>query len=159
MKITNEKFKALFKSLSPNNSGFFQNELLNQQPLNFIEVNGCVLLRGDNKVPELNMDFIFRQFGDRSGFEAVDSHLHMIDVSNKFVEHPFEGLNFAIHLLNKWSLKLKAEFSNYEFVIYLTFHDDDTIIRFHRLRADESTWMDINKIDEYMDEGIMICIV
>lgn len=158
MKKTNQRLSEVIKSLK-SNIHKEQINVVDLLPSKFIEIDGCVLLRESNKYPKLNMDFIYSQFGDRSGFEAADSHVHMIDISEDFVEDPYKGLNYAMKIMDLWSYKLKLEFPSYRFVIYLTFHGNDTIIRFHKLREEEPTWIDLERIDEYTDEGIMILIV
>ncbi|SEM04277.1 hypothetical protein SAMN04488688_10866 [Paenibacillus sp. cl141a] len=160
MRLINERLRQVLESIKCNTyKKEIDIDIVKSLPFKFIEVNGCVLLCEDNEVPNLDMDYILRQFGDRSGFEAADSHVHMIDISKRFVEDPYQGLHFAIYLTSLWSCKLKSNFPYFEFIIYVTFHGNDTIIRFHKLREDEPTWIDIERVDEYKEEGIMIQMV
>jgi hypothetical protein len=133
-----------------------KSELIDVVWPNFVEVEGCILIKKyteDNI--EINLEHIIQQFGDRTGFEASESHVHMIDISKTFKKHPLEGLRFAKKLLEIWSIKLKIDFPEYEFLLILTHHDDDTILRFHRLRELEETWININNIENF-EEGIII---
>ena len=126
-----------------------QTELIDIVWPNFVEIEGCIII---NKVQEnqneINIDHIIKQFGDRSGFEAAESHVHMKDVSKTFKKFPLEGLRFAKKIMDMWSTKLKLDFPMYKFLVILTFHDDDTILR----------WVNIDKIDEY-SEGIFLRII
>lgn len=105
------------------------------------------------------MDFILGQFGDRTGFEAAESHVHMRDVSKFFEENPIEGLRCAKKVVSMWVAKLKIDFPNYNFLIILTFHGDDSIVRFHKLRDNEAPWVNIEELEDYKDEGIIVEIV
>ncbi|WP_219836079.1 hypothetical protein [Paenibacillus sp. R14(2021)] len=135
-------------------------ELINIVWPTFIEVEGCILLQNDLKPDRtINIEFVLKQFGDRSGFEASESHVHMIDVSSFFIKQPLEGLRFAMKLVDMWVVKLKLDFPDYSFLIILSFDGGDSIIRFHRIREDEEPWINIERIDEYKDEGISIRIV
>lgn len=133
-----------------------KSELIDVVWPDFVEVEGCILIKKyteDNI--KINIEHIIYQFGDRTGFEASESHVHMIDISKTFKKHPLEGLRFAKKLLEIWSIKLKIDFPEYEFILILTYHDDDTILRFHRLRESEETWININNIEDF-EEGIII---
>ena len=82
----------------------------------------------------------------------------MIDISKTFRKYPLEGLQFAKKLMEMWATKLKLEFPQYKFSVILTFQDDDTIVRFHRLRDEETQWINIDKIEDYQ-EGVIVMTV
>ncbi|WP_235201818.1 hypothetical protein [Paenibacillus sp. FSL H8-457] len=154
MEISNNKINEILKkeyTLKYHD----KSELIDVVWPDFVEVEGCIVIKKntENNVG-INIEHIIHQFGDRTGFEASESHVHMIDISNTFKKHPLEGLKFAKKLLEMWSTKLKIDFPEYEFILILTYHDDDTILRFHRLRESE-TWININNIEEF-EEGIII---
>jgi hypothetical protein len=65
----------------------------------------------------------------------------------------------AKKIVSMWATKLKLDFPEYKFLIILSFQGDDSIVRFHRLRDDEAPWVNIEKLEEYKEEGIMIEIV
>ncbi|WP_337100119.1 hypothetical protein [Paenibacillus sp. YIM B09110] len=124
----------------------------------FIEVEDCILIQDDQESPRtVNIEFVLEQFGDRSGFEAAESHVHMMDVSRYFMKHPKEGFSFAQKIMNMWAVKLKFDFPNYNFLIILSFDGEDSIVRFHRIREEENLWIDIDRIEDFKNEGI--CIV
>lgn len=159
MKQRNTKLSKVLSSVGKNEFHEYS-ELIDIIWPTFFEVDGCVLIQKDGEPTRtLNEGHILNQFGDRTGFEAAESHVHMIDVSSFFVENPLEGLRFAMKIMSIWALKLKMDFPYYKFLIILSFHDDDTIIRFHRLRIDEKPWINIDRLDEYKEEGVMIEVV
>ncbi|WP_258394459.1 hypothetical protein [Paenibacillus sp. MDMC362] len=141
MEISNKKIIGILnKEHSP--KYLDKSELIDVAWPDFVEVEGCILMKKyteDNI--KINIEHIIHQFGDRTGFEASENHVHMIDISKTFKKHPLEGLRFAKKLLEIWSFKLKIDFPDYEFILILTYHDDDTILWFHRLRESEGTWI------------------
>ncbi|MBX4149147.1 hypothetical protein [Paenibacillus lautus] len=155
MEVSNKKItEILIKEHGPKYHD--KSELIDVAWPDFVEVEGCILIKKyteDNI--KINIEHIIHQFGDRTGFEASESHVHMIDISKTFKKHPLEGLRFAKKLLEIWSFKLKIDFPDYEFILILTYHDDDTILRLHRLRESEETWININDIEDF-EEGIII---
>ncbi|MGG4197282.1 hypothetical protein [Paenibacillus sp. UNC217MF] len=159
MKKTNQKMHEALSRIQVNR---FQEhtELIELIWPTFIEVDGCVIIQKDSESErKLNLDFILSQFGDRTGFEAAESHVHMRDVSKFFEENPIEGLRFAKKVVSMWAAKLKLDFPNYRFLIILTFHGDDSIVRFHKLRNNEPLWVNIEKLENYKNEGILVEIV
>ena len=155
MEISNKKINEIFNKEHSFNY-HDKSELIDVVWPNFVEVEGCILIKKHTEDNiEINFEHIIQQFGDRTGFEASESHVHMIDVSKTFKRHPLEGLRFAKKLLEMWSFKLKLDFPEYEFLLILTYHDDDTILRFHRIRESEETWININNIED-LEEGIII---
>ncbi|AJS59005.1 hypothetical protein UB51_11590 [Paenibacillus sp. IHBB 10380] len=136
-----------------------QSELIDVFWPKFVEVEECILIqKNSEKNTEIKFDHIIKQFGDRTGFEASESHVHMIDISKTFRKFPLEGLRFAKKLMEMWATKLKLDFPHYRFNVILTFHDDDTIVRFHRLRDEETLWLNIDKIEDYQ-EGVIVMTV
>lgn len=123
----------------------------------FIEVSECILMKQNTENPkELNMDHIYRMFGDRTGFEASDSHVHMMDLAKEFELQPLEGVKFALKLLEIWECKLKRDFPQYRFVLILSFDGQDSILRFHRNREEEGSWLNNNDLDGYENTAILV---
>lgn len=114
----------------------------------FIEVNGCVLIKNQDEAVQLDMEHILRKFGDKTGFEAFASHVHMTDVSKEFDDNPVAGLRFALKLLEIWEYRLRLYFPTYQFYLILTFDGEDTILSFHKIRENE-IWLDLEKLDDY----------
>ncbi len=123
----------------------------------FIEVESCILINWESrKNVDLNTDFILEMFGDRTGFEASENHIHMIDCANEFVKNPLEGLKFALNLLEVWECKLKRDFPHYKFHLILTYDGTDSILRFHKYREEEGSWIKNNDLDGYKEECILV---
>lgn len=124
----------------------------------FIEVSECVLMKKNTEnLKELNMDNICRMFGDRTGFEAADNHVHMMDLAKEFELQPLEGFKFALKLLEIWECKLKRDFPQYQFVLILSFDGQDSILRFHRNRKEEEgSWLNNNDLDGYENTAILV---
>ena len=158
MEIMNKKINETFE-IRTVKKFHDHSELIDIVWPNFVEVEECILINKDSdSIFQIDLEHIYKQYGDKSGFEASVSHVHMIDISRTFKKHPLEGLKFAKKIMDMWARKLKIDFPNYKFVVILTFHDDDTIVRFHRLREEESAWVDIDNIEGY-HEGVIVKIV
>lgn len=114
----------------------------------FIEVNECILIKNHEEAVQLDMNQILKKFGDKTGFEAFASHVHMTDVSKEFDDNPVAGLRFALKLLEIWEYRLRLYFPTYQFYLILTFDGEDTILKFHKIRENE-TCLDIENLDEY----------
>jgi hypothetical protein len=83
----------------------------------------------------------------------------MIDLSKFFILKPLEGLKFAKKIVEIWSSKLKIDFPSYKFIIILSYNDSDSIVRFHRYRDNEKPWADIENLETYQEESVLINIV
>jgi hypothetical protein len=150
--------KAMEEVINKNHDKYLFSELTHILWPDFIEVNGCILIN-DEKPGEgeklLNMDHILKNFGDRTGFEAFESHVHMMDVSKEFEDNPLMGLMFALKLVEVWSAKLKSDFPGYSFYLILSFDGQDSILRFHKIRENEN-WVDIDNLNSYDNTAILI---
>lgn len=150
--------KAMEGLLNKNSDKYPFSELTHILWPDFIEVDGCILInneRADQSEKRLNMDHILKNFGDRTGFEAFESHVHMMDVSKEFEDNPLMGLKFALKLVEVWSAKLKFDFPRYSFYLILSFDGQDSILRFHKIRENEN-WLDIDNLDSYDNTAILI---
>lgn len=126
----------------------------------FVEIEECVLFRSTEEEAEsLNLEFVLKSFGDRSGFEAFSNHIHAIDITDDFVKHPSEGLKFMLKLMEVWECKLRRDFPHYKFFLTLSHGGKDSILRFHRLRDNEPSWIDIDKLEDLKKESIFVKIV
>jgi hypothetical protein len=158
MIIQNKAMKQILATINNKEEAQFNlSDLSNIMYPDFIEVNECILMRQNNRnIKKLDMDHIYRVFGDKTGFEATDSHVHMMDLTKEFEKNPMVGLQFALKLLDTWECKLKREFPEYKFVMILSFDGEDSILRFHRDRKEEESWLDISSLDSYENTAILI---
>jgi len=123
----------------------------------FVEIDGFILrLQPKEKVKSLKTDLIINSFGDRTGFEAFDSHIHVIDYIDEFRYGLFEGFRFFLQLTHLWGNELMKLFPYYKFHVVLAYDDKDCNLRFYRLRNDESSWIDIEGLNDYKDEAILV---
>lgn len=114
----------------------------------FIEEHGCVFLgwhSGSNPPPA----------GDTAtGWESFINHTHIFDefaneatavVSEDVVydeHHPdfLAACELGRQIAKLWALKLKIDFPSERFRVYYTQYDNP-IVRFHRVREEESYWV------------------
>ena len=124
----------------------------------FIEVEGCVLLNlNREKVMKLNMKHILSSFGDRTGFEAFENHVHMIDYVKRLKDNPIEGLSLALNILEIWECKLLRDFPDYKFQLILWYDGkEDTILRFYKFRQEEGSWIDFTKIESDQEGAVLV---
>lgn len=95
----------------------------------------------------INLEFVFRTFGDRTGFEAsCNEELFSEKVLLK------NSLNVLV-LLRYLSSEIKSRFPDAVFDFYITQYDDEVGFRFHKSRSTEISWLR-NNIDEY-NEGVI----
>jgi hypothetical protein len=84
MEISNKKINEILKR-AYDLKYHDKSELIDVVWPDFVEVEGCIVIKKNSEDHiEINIDHIIQQFGDRSGFEASESHIHMIDISKTF---------------------------------------------------------------------------
>lgn len=125
---------------------------------NFIEINDVVLLKlaDDNNIfKQISLEKIIQIYGDKTGYEASCNEFYV----NQYLDYE-EGtellvLGFGVQLLECWSYKLKHDFPQYKFNLILGYSKGQVTLRFHKLRANETEWLDSN-LENYKHEGIML---
>lgn len=129
----------------------------------FIEIKGFVLLRKYDEtreqLEEIDVDKALSVYYDRTGFEASYNEFRIEDYFDRSIDNPLEGIAIAIKLSEIWELKLKKDFPHYMFHIIIGFDGEYTTIRFHKLRDEESTWIDLDDLDSYKKEAIAVRII
>lgn len=160
MIIKNDKMESILEMFNIYNKPEYFSPKLSQliNPV-FLELNECILLKQNEGSRSINVDYIISAFGDRTGFEAFDSHIHLIDYIDEFRFGIIEGLRFFLQLSILWGTKLKDTFPQYKFHIVLFYNGDNCILRFHRLRDNESPWVDINSINDYTKEALLVNVI
>jgi hypothetical protein len=122
----------------------------------FIEINGTILIK------EFYQNSSWPSEDDSIGIESLINHLHILDLfkhnadlggkDDKFYDDQHKHFKIAIkigHIIAKsWTSKLKEDFPDYKFRVYLTL-DDNPIIRFHKIRVNMPNWIDDKDIDGY----------
>jgi hypothetical protein len=134
----------------------------------FIEVDGSVFLA--RAIPEKTTDPTHGL--DRTGLEALLNHVHMSDLfghtasrqavdgeDNLFFDPQHPDFQLLCHtgktLARMWFEKLIADFPDYDFRVYYT-QEDNPIVRFHRVRPQEPSWLDELHYTEEIKQGKII---
>ncbi|CAM4503297.1 hypothetical protein [Paenibacillus typhae] len=118
----------------------------------------CVLLENSLKNVTLPESFSAMRYDDRTSIEADFNHLHMNTLFTQEVT-PVSLLQSALSLLNEWERKLKAEYPERSFHLILSYDGDDVVVRFYGLRESELPWIDIDNLENYKLEGVLVKII
>lgn len=122
----------------------------------FIEWNECILLKND-ETAALPVSFQPTTFiPDRTGFEADHNHIHLNDLIEVAEAHPNEILRIALKIMRLWEASLYKEFHKAKkLLLILTFDGEDAVLRFHAIRATEPSWLNIERLDSFL-EGVLL---
>jgi hypothetical protein len=118
----------------------------------FVEQDGCVFL-----AREVRGRVDLTKHRTRTAAESFQNHVHVTDVFRHAIpgaEDPEEGFwrydeshpdferawQLGRRLVEMWAAKLRGEFPERAFRVYLT-RRDAPIVRFHEVRAGEEPWM------------------
>lgn len=123
----------------------------------FLEVEDCILINNKNEdIKKLDISLISKIYGDKTGLEASNNHIHISQYINDSNRSPIEGLELAMYILDIWNNKLKAKFPVCKFHLILSYDDKESTLRFHKYREDEGFWLTIDELDNYKEEAILI---
>ena len=126
----------------------------------FIEWDGCILLEAVND--KNNLDTCFKPnkyYQDRTGYEAFCNHIHMSDYSPEIEECPPKSLILALKILEVWEVKLMKSFPGIKFHLILSHDEFGSVLRFHKYRLAEGPWLNVDNINGYTEQGIMLKVV
>lgn len=139
--ITNEKVQKLLSS-------------------EFFEWDGCILLGAVNDKNELDTRFKpNKYYKDRTGYEAFCNHIHVSDYFPELEECPLQSLILALRILEVWEVKLMRSFPGIKFHLILSHDEFGSVLRFHKYRHEEGAWLNIDNIDGYTEQGIMLKVI
>lgn len=150
--LVNSQMTALLQELSINKKEVSHTSLLLKLLWpEFIDVNGCILLSEQLAKSHAKQD----DFEDETGFEAFVNHIHFTDkeFGEKLV--PIELLGLTVKIAEMWQAKLSWNFPNDKFLIILSFDENETTLRFHKIRESQLLWINLEKIEKY-EEPIMV---
>lgn len=121
----------------------------------FFEWDGCVLL-SQQQDSELPTHFSPSKFvPDRAAFEADYNHIHLNDSFDEGV-HPDAILNIGIKIIEVWAAALYRQFNGRKnFMLILSYDGEEVVLRFYTVRQNEVPWLDISKLESYLD-GMML---
>lgn len=122
----------------------------------FLEWDGCILLDRNINKDNLPSGFIpDNVIPDRTGFEALENDVHVNDYYKRIESKPINILGASKKIMQIWEVKLKEAYPDVTFHVILSFDGTDCILRFHRLRKEEGTWLDSN-LEGYKEEGVLV---
>lgn len=100
------------------------------------------------------ISFIDFQVADKTAFEAVENHVHIID---RIKRKEIPELVKASNIIGQSVLKnLKSCYPERDFVIYISISPDDSmIIRFHQKWHSEMQYYDLNAFNNTKDVVLM----
>ncbi len=132
----------------------------------FVEEHGCVFLdRHSASNPPPTDD-------TATGWESFVNHTHIFDefandastfVSEEVVyreEHPdfISACELGKKIARLWALKLKLDFPFARFRVYYTQYDNP-IVRFHKVRDDESQWLSDEALQSATDPSFRNALI
>ena len=96
----------------------------------------------DDEIDILNKTHNLQMGLDRTSFESLENHIH---ITEKVKKRDFDMLCKHGEVLGELMLlKLKNDFPDRQFFVYVTVQvGDSMIIRFHQKWEDEAPWMDV----------------
>ncbi|MNC39121.1 hypothetical protein D3C75_877610 [compost metagenome] len=72
---------------------------------------------------------------------------------------PVSLLQSALSLINEWERKLKAEYPERNFHLILSYDGEEVVVRFYSLREYELPWIDIDNLEDYKLEGVLVKVI
>jgi hypothetical protein len=138
MEISNEKLQKLLSS-------------------EVVEWDGCILLEVVNDLNGLGTHFEPNEYyQDRTGYEAFCNHIHLNDYFPEIEECPLQSLILALRILETWKSKLRRNFPSMKFHLILSHDEYGSVLRFHKYRPEEGAWLNVDNINGYTEEGILL---
>ena len=123
----------------------------------FVEWDGCILLGGVNESNKMGNHFIPNEhFRDRTEFEAFCNHIHVDDYFSEVEECPIKSLKLALKIVEIWEAKLKVQFPRIKFHLIVSNDEFSTAIRFHKYRVEEGSWLNIDNMEGYLENGVLL---
>jgi len=123
----------------------------------FIEWDECVLLNYGNNLNDMAEKFAPNNvISDRTQFEATNNHIHLIDTFPELEENTNQILRIALGLAEVWTNKLKVSFPSEKFHLVISHDEFGSTIRFYKIRTNEIPWIDVNSIDNFKNEAILL---
>ncbi|MEK4052154.1 hypothetical protein MHB84_00765 [Paenibacillus sp. FSL F4-0087] len=137
---TNKAMKNLLDELSQSNK-FINSDLLNP---NFIEWDNCIFIDTSSLSNTDSIGEIIYQ--DRTDLEVSINHYHVDDLWTGF------------KLVSNWEENLKSNYPKREFILILssTIEGEDVVIRFYQSRDNEPEWINLNDLEGYKEEAILV---
>ena len=122
-----------------------------------LEWDGCVLLQFGKNQDELPEKFIPNKVvSDRTQFEATYNHMHLSDILPNLYKNPEYSLGIALELIEILGNDLKASFPQERFHLVISHDEFGSVVRFYKIRTNEIPWINVDNIDGFKEEAILI---
>lgn len=157
LKINNNMHEYIKKLSLKTNKKYF--DILYKLCPEFIEVDECILIKKEDFEIKLDINKILSVYFDRTDFEASYNEFRLEDYYEGLCNNSYESVEMSIEFLKVISNRLKDKFPYYNFHIVLSYDGNYSTMRFYKLRESEETWIDLDNLDEYADEAIIVCII
>lgn len=157
--IMNKKMEELLEEIKNGNNDYQLPtiNMLDKFCPQIIEWDGCILLQLGSNLDDLPEKFEPNNvFCDRTQFEATHNHIHLSDILPELDDNPKRSLKIALELIEIWEHKLKTGFSKEKFHLVISHDEFGSIVRFYKIRPSDIPWININSIDNYKEEAILI---
>lgn len=155
----NEKMQKLINEVEneKKDNGLITSKFLDLFFPKIIEWEGCVLLTLGDYLNDLSEKFSPNDvINDKTQFEATHNHIHLTDIFTELEENPNQSLRVALRLVEVWEQQLKVNFPSQKFHLVISHDEFGSVVRFYKLRTDEIPWININNIDNFKEEAILI---
>ncbi|WP_342561916.1 hypothetical protein NST84_20020 [Paenibacillus sp. FSL R7-0345] len=104
----------------------------------------CVLLENSLQNEKLPVSFSATRYDDRTSLEADINHLHMNTLFTQEVT--------PVSLL-------QSEYPERSFHLILSYDGEEVVIRFYNLREHELPWIDIDDLENFKLEGVLVKVI
>lgn len=156
--IMNNKMEKLLNDIKENSdANLTVSKLFDLCNSRIIEWDGCILLDFNNNCQNLEDKFIpTNLINDRTQFEVLHNHIHLSDIFTELEDEPIESVKVAFILMEFWKYKLIANYPNEKFHLIVSCDEFGSVVRFYKLRQNETPWIDITKIDGFIEEAVTV---
>ena len=124
----------------------------------FKKVKDCVIISNKSTAElEEHFDRAIKMYTDKTGYEASNSETRI----NCYFDEPVSVLSctrIALLTVSLWAAQLKVLVPESKFCFIICSSNDHVEIRFHKVRSEESNWLDEN-LENYAEEAVGYIII
>lgn len=124
----------------------------------FYEIEQCVLIDDGERKCNLDMKKIFEIYGDRIGYEASCNEFRINDYIEDDDNLGIKVLAYALEVMKSWESELKKQFASYTFNILISYDGEYATLRVYKYREEEIEWIDIDDLERFKYEAILVNI-
>lgn len=152
--LLNNQMKDYLKDVNPDES----KQHIDPIWTSFTSWDDCILLERNLRNVKLPNNFSATYFHDRTSLEADINHVHLNTIF-KQDENSIVILRFALTILDIWERKLEKDYPERNFHLILSYDGEEVVLRFYSLREHEPSWVDVENLENYKEEGLLVRIV